>query len=73
MVVNIHRTEHDWNEFAQDWGYQHIRDMLYDLYVTKGYSARALGAALGVGRDRATQLLRRHDIKVRSRGGWNRD
>ena len=71
-MLNVHRTKTDWAEFAKDWGYQSMREMLYDLYITKYYSTARLGAALGVRKDRAAQLLREYDIPVRSRGGYNR-
>jgi hypothetical protein len=71
-MLNLHRSEADWNEFAKDWKYPNMKAMLHDLYVTKSYSTRRVGLALGVGRDRATQLLRKYGIGIRPRGGWNR-
>lgn len=71
-MVNLHRSQSDWDRFARDWEYKNLKDMLHDLYVVKRYSARRLGAVLGIGRDRATQLLRKHGVEVRSRGGWHR-
>jgi len=67
--VNVHRTDSDWNDYATDSGYKSMKDMLHHLYTVHRKSTKEVGVLLNVGKDRVAQLLRKHGVKVRPRGG----
>jgi DNA-directed RNA polymerase specialized sigma subunit len=67
--MNIHRSGYGWDVFAIRLGYKNIQEMLHYLYITQNLNTKEVGDYLGIGKDRAAQLLRRHGIPLRSRGG----
>lgn len=68
-MPNIHRMEWDWKLVAESCGYTSIAELLRELYVVRGLSAAHVGDVLDIKRDRVIQLLRKHQIPVRGRGG----
>ena len=67
--MNIHRNSQDWDSAAKVSGYNSMRELLLDLYITRRNTAFKVGYLLGISKDRVIQLLRVHEIPVRPRGG----
>lgn len=62
---------HELEAVARKAGYPDYRALLYDYYVTQGFSIEETGRRLGIARYRVRRHLVRFGITLRSKGGPN--
>jgi hypothetical protein len=64
-------NKEDWEDLAKTLGYKSERELLEDLYVTRGESIFQISNSLGVGPTTISHRLDLYEIPKRQRGGDN--
>lgn len=67
--MNRHLNDEQWNALAREHGFTDMRALLHELYTREERTTKEVGDIIGTGKDRVAQLLRKHNIPLRKKGG----